>query len=78
VAVLIGGIEVLGLAGDQLKLHGEVWDLVASLNNHFGVVGFGIIGVFVVSWAVSIFVYHRNGYDDIKVNPGPTVLEQVK
>jgi high-affinity nickel-transport protein len=71
VALLIGGIEVLGLIGDRLKIHGTVWDLVNTLNNDFSVVGFAIIGVFVVSWAVSVLVYRLNRYDEIEVNTDP-------
>ncbi|MGO8927858.1 MAG: HoxN/HupN/NixA family nickel/cobalt transporter [Limisphaerales bacterium] len=68
VALLIGGIEVLGLIGDQLKIHGAIWDVIGSLNNNFGVIGFVIIGVFTASWAVSILIYRMNRYDEIKVN----------
>jgi high-affinity nickel-transport protein len=71
VALLVGGIEVLGLIGDQLKIHGAVWDLIGSLNSNFGVVGFVIIGVFAVSWIVSISIYRLNGYDEIEVNTRP-------
>lgn len=73
VALLIGGIEVLGLIGDHLKIHGALWDLIGSLNNHFGVIGFVIIGVFVVSWAVSLLIYRLNRYDDIEVNTADPV-----
>jgi high-affinity nickel-transport protein len=68
VALLIGGIEVLGLIGDQFKIHGAIWDVIGSLNNNFGVVGFVIIGVFVGSWAVSILIYRLKRYDEIAVN----------
>jgi nickel/cobalt transporter (NiCoT) family protein len=71
VALLIGGIEVLGLIGDRLQIHGVVWDMISSLNNNFGIIGFIIIGVFVVSWAVSIIIYRRNRYDEIEVNTDP-------
>ena len=71
VALLVGGIEVLGLVGDQLKIHGAVWDLIGSLNRNFGMVGFAIIGVFAVSWAVSIGIYRMNRYDEIEVNIRP-------
>ena len=71
VALLIGGIEVLGLIGDRLKIHGTIWDAVSSLNNNFSVAGFAIIGVFVVSWVVSVFVYRINRYDEIEVNTDP-------
>ena len=40
------------------------------LNNNFGVIGFAVIGVFVVSWAVSIGIYRINRYDKIEVNAG--------
>ena len=67
VALLIGGIEVLGLIGDQFKIHGAIWDAIGSLNNNFGIIGFVIIGVFVGSWAVSILIYRMKRYDDIVV-----------
>ena len=67
VAFLIGGIEVLGLIGDQFKIHGAIWDAIGSLNNNFGIIGFVIIGVFVGSWAVSILIYRLKRYDDIEV-----------
>jgi high-affinity nickel-transport protein len=70
VAVLIGGIEVLGLIGNQYKISGPVWDLIGSLNNNFGVIGLVIIGVFVMSWAVSILIYQINRYDEIEVSTG--------
>jgi nickel/cobalt transporter (NiCoT) family protein len=71
VALLIGGTEVLGLIGDKLKIHGAVWDLIGALNENFGVIGFGIIGIFVFSWGVSLFIYRMNRYDEIVVNISP-------
>jgi len=44
---------------------------IASLNDHFGVLGFVIIGVFVVSWTVSILIYRRNRYDEIEASAEP-------
>jgi len=71
VAVLIGGIEVLGLIGDQWKMQGAAWDMIGSLNDNFGVLGFSIIGIFVVSWVASILFYRWNRYDEIEVTTGP-------
>ena len=71
VALLVGGIEVLGLIGNHLNIHGVLWDLIGSLNNNFGVVGFGIIGVFVLSWIISLLIYRLNRYDEIEVNTDP-------
>jgi nickel/cobalt transporter (NiCoT) family protein len=72
VAVLIGGIEALGLIGGQFKLQGAVWDGLAALNANFGMLGFIIIGVFVLSWTASFLIYRLNRYDEIEVNTGPT------
>jgi nickel/cobalt transporter (NiCoT) family protein len=71
-ALLIGGIEVLGLIRDKLNTRGAVWDMVGSLNDHFGVIGFVIIGVFAVSWAVSMAIYRINRYDEIEVRSSPS------
>ena len=67
VALIVGGIETLGLMQGELNLSGTFWDAIASLNNNFGVLGYLIIGIFVVSWIVSIAFYKRNRYDDIDV-----------
>ena len=71
VAVLIGGIEALGLIGEQFRLQGAAWDAIGTLNNQFGLLGFVIIGVFAVSWLGSLAIYRFNRYDEIRVNPEP-------
>jgi high-affinity nickel-transport protein len=71
VALLVGGIEVLGLIGDHLKIQGYFWDMIGSLNGNFGVIGFAIIGVFVASWAGSILIYRLKRYDEIEVRISP-------
>ncbi len=71
VAVLIGGIEALGLIAGQFKFQGTIWALIDLLNNNFGMLGFIVISVFVVCWIVSVLIYRRNRYDDIEVSAGP-------
>jgi high-affinity nickel-transport protein len=68
VAVFIGGIEALGLIGDQLKLQGAFWEFMDVLTDdkNFGMIGFGIIGLFAVSWIASIIIYRMNNYDAIE------------
>ncbi|MGA8656957.1 MAG: HoxN/HupN/NixA family nickel/cobalt transporter [Chthoniobacterales bacterium] len=63
VALLIGGIEAIGLLRDRLNLSGGVWDFVGSLNNNFGTLGFVIIAVFVLSWIGSVIIYRVNDFD---------------
>ena len=63
VAVLVGGIEALGLLGEQLDLSGGFWDGVAALNDHFNTLGFAIIGVFIAAWIGSVLVYRYRGFE---------------
>jgi high-affinity nickel-transport protein len=68
VALFIGGVEVLGLMGDKLRLEGGFWHAVGALNDnltHFGIV---VVGIFVLSWLVSGVVYRVKGYDRLVVN----------
>ena len=67
IAVLVGGVEVLGLLADQLSLEGPFWALIGALNDNFGVLGLLIIGLFAASWVVSVAVYRVKGYDRIEV-----------
>jgi nickel/cobalt transporter (NiCoT) family protein len=71
VAVVVGGVETLGLLADKLDRHGGLWNAVASLNDDFGALGYLIIGIFAVSWIVSILLYRLNGYDRLELKPAP-------
>ncbi|WP_322034026.1 HoxN/HupN/NixA family nickel/cobalt transporter [Paraburkholderia sp. J76] len=68
VAVVIGGIEALGLLADQFGLKGRVWDTIGSLNDNFGVLGYIIIGVFALSWIASLLIYRARRYDEVQVS----------
>lgn len=63
VALIVGGIEAVGLLKDQLNLSGGVWDFIGMLNDNFGTLGFFIIGVFILSWVGSMIFYRVKGYD---------------
>ena len=70
VAVLIGGLETLNLIGDQLGLTdgGGFWGAIGAINDNFGVLGYVIIGIFVLSWVGSVVFYNLKGYDELEVN----------
>ena len=70
VAVLVGGIEALGLVGGQFRLNGRFWDGIGALNGNFGSIGYLIIAVFVLSWIASAVIYRTRGYDRLEVNAG--------
>jgi high-affinity nickel-transport protein len=46
-------------------LSGGIWDAVNSLSGNFGTLGFIIIGVFLLSWAISTVIYKLRRYDDL-------------
>ena len=70
VAILIGGLETLNLLGDQLGLTdgGGFWGTIGAINDNFGVLGYIIIGIFVLSWAGSVIFYRFSRYDDLEVD----------
>jgi nickel/cobalt transporter (NiCoT) family protein len=67
VALLVGGIEALGLLSDKLNLQGGFWDFVGDLNDNFGTIGYLIIGIFAASWLISTVIYRVKRYDEIEV-----------
>ena len=68
VAVLIGGLETLNLIGDQLGLTdgGGFWGAIGAFNDNFGVLGYIIVGVFLLSWLGSVAVYKFKRYDELE------------
>ena len=56
VAFFIGTIELVGLLGQELNLTGPFWDFMANFNINNA--GFVIVGVFVLTWAVALAVWH--------------------
>jgi high-affinity nickel-transport protein len=70
VALLIGSVEALGLLGDKFGFAGTFWDVIAALNDNFGALGYLIVGIFALSWLVSVAVYRLSGYDKIEEPAG--------
>jgi high-affinity nickel-transport protein len=69
VAVVVGGLEVLNLIGDQLRLTegNGFWGTIGAINDNFGTLGYVIVGIFIVSWLISFIVYRAKRYDEIEV-----------
>ncbi|HLX57477.1 MAG TPA: HoxN/HupN/NixA family nickel/cobalt transporter [Ktedonobacteraceae bacterium] len=65
VAFVVGTIEVITIIAMEFKLSGGLWNYFSRLD--FGVLGGIIIGIFVVSWAVSTAIYKVKKYDEIEV-----------
>ena len=67
VALLIGSVELLGLLAEQLNWRGALWDRLGGID--LNAIGFLIVGMFVVTWAVAVLVW-RYGRIEEKW-PGP-------
>ncbi len=66
VAVVVGGIEALGLVAEHTHAKGAFWRAVSTLNGSFGVLGYVVVGVFVFSWVVSVAFYRWRGFDELE------------
>jgi high-affinity nickel-transport protein len=56
VAVFIGTIEIMGLIGQEGRLRGGFWSFMANFN--INTAGFVIVGMFVLTWAVALSIWH--------------------
>jgi nickel/cobalt transporter (NiCoT) family protein len=55
VAFLIGGVELLQVVSNELRLTGGRWEWLAGID--FEAMGIGVVCIFLVSWAAAILVY---------------------
>src|SRR5215831_16453087 len=56
VALFIGTVEILGLIGQEYDLSGGFWSFMGGFD--INKAGFVIVGVFVLTWAVALAVWH--------------------
>jgi high-affinity nickel-transport protein len=61
VAWLIGSVELLQVLSTELNLGGGFWDWLNGLN--FETLGYGIVAIFVLSWAVSVAYWKYNKFE---------------
>jgi high-affinity nickel-transport protein len=62
VALIIGVIELMAVFADKLSLTGGVWDWVSNLDLNY--VGYAIVGLFVVTWAIALAVWHFGNIEE--------------
>jgi high-affinity nickel-transport protein len=66
IALFIGGVEALGLIGDKLELGGGIWSVIGDLNDNLANFGFVVVGIFIVSWIVSVVVFRAKGFSKLE------------
>ncbi|QMV18300.1 HoxN/HupN/NixA family nickel/cobalt transporter [Granulicella sp. 5B5] len=67
VAFVVGGIEGLGLLASQFHLKGSLWSAANKLSDHFGLLGYIIVGLFALAWALSISIYKWRRLDSFEL-----------
>jgi high-affinity nickel-transport protein len=70
VAFFIGAVEIIGLLGQEGHLGGPVWSFLEHFNINSA--GLFIVGVFVVTWAVALGVWHFGRIEQKWDPPGGT------
>ena len=66
VALVVGGIEALGLLAGQFHWNSTFWNAVLKLNGNFGALGYFIIAIFALSWVLSIAIYKWRRFDELE------------
>ncbi|MBS1849089.1 MAG: HoxN/HupN/NixA family nickel/cobalt transporter [Actinobacteria bacterium] len=70
IAATVAAVEILQLASGQIGLTGGFWDWVGNLD--FEMLGYAIVGAFIVCWAGSMALYRIRRIDE---RYGPTPAE---
>ncbi|WP_293234503.1 HoxN/HupN/NixA family nickel/cobalt transporter [Paludibacterium sp.] len=65
VAVLIGGLEMLGLMAEKLHLSGEFWAWIGQMNDNLANFGYVVVGVFLATWVLSAAIYKWKRIDQM-------------
>jgi high-affinity nickel-transport protein len=55
VALVIGTVELLGLAANELTLHGGFWEWVSAVN--INTLGYVVVGLFALTWALALAIW---------------------
>ena len=61
IALGVGTVEAMQVLGSEFSLKGAFWEYLQNLD--FGTIGYGIVGILIVSWLTAILVYRVKGYE---------------
>jgi high-affinity nickel-transport protein len=66
VAFVVGFAELFALLAEQLDLEGKFWDFFSMLADNFGIIGYVIIGLFVITWIIAMLVYRYGPFKNLE------------
>ena len=67
IAVLIGGIEALGLLMKQMQLSGPFWTVIGSSTTTSTISASSSSRIFILAWVASVVIYRYKDYDRLEV-----------
>jgi high-affinity nickel-transport protein len=68
VAVLIGGIELLGLLADRLGLDGRFWGSAQAASAHLNELGLIVVALLIATWLGSVAIWRYRRLDEIELD----------
>jgi high-affinity nickel-transport protein len=66
-AFMIGTVEIIGLLGARLNLHGLVWRWTAALD--LSKIGFVMVGLFAAAWLAAVVVWKYGRFEERRSQP---------
>lgn len=67
VALMIGSVELLQVLSGELSLTGGFWTWLNGID--FETLGFGIVALFIISWAIAIAIYKYKDFEGNFIAP---------
>ena len=67
VALVIGSIQALGALGEKFKFEGAFWEAIGSVKDQFDILGFAVVGFFILAWLISAAVYRYGGFHKMQL-----------
>jgi nickel/cobalt transporter (NiCoT) family protein len=62
VALAIGGVEVLQVVSERLRLEGGFWSLIGGID--FGALGYAMVALFVLTWVAAAIVWRTRHIEE--------------
>jgi nickel/cobalt transporter (NiCoT) family protein len=67
-ALLVGGLELLGLVAEHLPGEGPFWRFVGAINDNFSFLGYGLVAIFALGWVASMAYYRLRRFDELEAH----------
>jgi high-affinity nickel-transport protein len=67
IALLIGSVQALGALAEKFKFEGAFWEAIGSVKDQFDILGFAVVGFFILAWIISAAIYRFGGFHAMQV-----------